>query len=158
MAEIRAAELVRPERVMVRRALVLGLVAAPAAAGVGFLVGGGDAAVSALIGVAVVVANFAAHGLSLAWAAGVSITAVHAVALGGVVLRLGLIVALMFLLDRTAFFSSLAFGLTAVVGTLALLVYEARLVQKGLGGELQIPADPAAVRAHERSGLEEARR
>jgi hypothetical protein len=143
---------------MVRRAVAVGLLAAPVASGVAYLLGGGGTAVSALIGVAVVVANFAAHGLSLAWAAGVSITAVHAVALGGVVVRLGVIVALMFLLDRTPFFSPLAFGLTAVIGTLILLVYEARLVQKGLGGELQIPADPAAARAHERLLLEEARR
>jgi hypothetical protein len=143
---------------MVRRAILAGLVAAPVASGLAFVSGRGGAALSALIAVAVVVANFAAHGISLAWAAGVSITAVHAVALGGVVVRLGVIVGLMFALDRTAFFSPLAFGLTAVVGTLALLVYEARLVQKGLGGELQIPAEPAAVRAHERLRLEEASR
>jgi hypothetical protein len=143
---------------MVRRALVAGLVGAPVAAGAAFLAGGPDAALSALIAVVVVVANFAVHGLSLAWAAGVSITAVHAVALGGVVVRLGVIVALMFALDRAAFFSPVAFGLTAVVGTLALLVYEARLVQRGLGGELQIPADPAAARANERLRLEEAAR
>jgi hypothetical protein len=158
MAGIRTAEPARPERIMVRRAMVAGLVGAPVATAVAYLAGGGGAAASALIAVAVVVVNFAAHGLSLAWAAGVSITAVHAVALGGVVGRLGVIVALMVLLDRTAFFSPLAFGLTAVIGTLALLVYEARLVQRGLGGELQIPPDPAAVQAHERLRLEEARR
>lgn len=143
---------------MVRRAVVAGIVGAPVAAGLGFLFGGGGAALSALIAAVVVVANFAAHGLSLAWAAGVSVTAVHAVALGGVVARLGVIVALMFLLDRTAFFSPLGFGLTAVIGTLALLVYEARLVQRGLGGDLHIPAEPAAARANERLRLEEARR
>jgi hypothetical protein len=143
---------------MVRRALVSGLVGAPVAAGVAFLAGGAGAAASALIAAAVVVANFAAHGLSLAWAAGVSITAVHAVALGGVVIRLGVIVGLMFALDRVAFFSPVAFGITAVVGTFALLIYEARLVQRGLGGELQIPADPAAARANERLRLEEAAR
>jgi hypothetical protein len=143
---------------MVRRALVAGLVGAPVAALVAFLAGGPGAALSALLGAGVVVANFAAHGLSLAWAAGVSITAVHAVALGGVVVRLGVIVGLMFALDAAAFFSPVAFGLTAVIGTLALLVYEARLVQRGLGGELQIPAAPAAARANERLRLEEAAR
>jgi hypothetical protein len=143
---------------MVRRAVVAGAVGAPVAAGLPFLFGGRGAALSALIAAVVVVANFAAHGLSLAWAAGVSITAVHAVALGGVVVRLGVIVGLMFLLDRMAFFSPLAFGLTAVIGTLGLLVYEARLVQRGLGGDLQIPAEPAAARANERLRLEGARR
>jgi hypothetical protein len=143
---------------MVRRALVAGLVGAPVAAGAAYLAGGPGGAVSALIAAVVVVANFAAHGISLAWAAGVSITAVHAVALGGVVVRLGVIVGLMFVLDQAAFFSPVAFGITAIVGTFALLVYEARLVQRGLGGQLQIPADPAAARANERLRLEEAAR
>jgi hypothetical protein len=143
---------------MVRRALVAGLVGAPLAAGAALMLGGPGAAASALIAAVVVVANFAAHGLSLAWAAGVSITAVQAVALGGFVVRLGVVVGLMFALDQAAFFSPVAFGITAVVGTLALLVYEARLVQRGLGGQLQIPADPAAARANDRLRLEEAAR
>jgi hypothetical protein len=133
---------------MVRRALLAGTLALLPAAGAGWLAAGSDGAWSAGLGIAVVVLNFAAHGLSLAWAAGISIPAVHAVALGGFVVRMGVIVAMLFLLDRTAFFSPVIFGLAAVSGTLALLVYEARLVAAGLGGQLDIPADPAAAEAH----------
>jgi hypothetical protein len=103
----------------------------------------------------VVAVNFAVHGWSLAWAAGISIPTVHAVALGGFVVRMGVIVGLLFALDRTSFFSPVAFGITAVAGTLALLIYEGRLISRGLGGELQIPPDPAAASAAEALRLKE---
>lgn len=141
---------------MVRRALLPGVAAAAFAYVVGLLLGGTDAAVSAAIGVVVVVANFAAHGLSLAWAAGVSITVVQVVALVGFVVRLGAIVGLMFLLNAFAWFSPLAFGLAVVPGTLALLAYEATLALGRLRGTLQVPADPVAARAAERLAAREA--
>jgi hypothetical protein len=103
----------------------------------------------------VVVANFAAHGASLAWASTISISAVHAVALGGVVVRLGVIVGLLFLLNTMAWFSPLAFALAVVPGTLALLAFEAKLTLAGLGGTLQIPPDDAAARAAERLAARE---
>lgn len=141
----------RPEKVLVRRALVAGMVALPVAAGAGYVVGGADAAWSAGIGITVVALNFAAHGLSLAWAAGISITAVQATALVGFVVRMGVIVGLMFALNAMDFFSPVAFGVAAVGGTLALLAYEARLVLvAGIGRELDLPPDPAAVRAADR--------
>lgn len=145
----------RPEHALVRRALLAGALALPVAWAAGLPAGGLDAARSAALGVAVVTANFAAHGLSLAWAAGVSVGAVQAVALGGVVVRLGVIVGLLFALDRATFFSPLVFGVTAVAATLALLAYEARLVAAGLGADLEIPPDPAAVRAREALRLRE---
>jgi len=130
---------------MVRRAVTIGLLALPAASAAGWLAAGGAGAASAALGVVVVVANFAVHGLSLAWAAGVSIPAVHAVALGGFVVRMAAIIVALVLLDRTAFFSAPIFGVAALASTLALLVYEARLVKRGLGTALDIPPDPAAV-------------
>ena len=140
----------RPEHLMVRRGVAGGVVALPLAAAAGWLVGGGDAAASAALGVVAVVANFAAHGLSLAWAAGVSISAVHAVALGGFVLRMAVIVVALVLLDRAPFFSAAVFAVAALASTLALLVYEARLVKRGVGASLDLPPDPAAVVAGER--------
>jgi hypothetical protein len=141
---------------MVRRAIVPGLVATPVAFGIGYAIGGSGAAWSAAIGVLVVLANFVAHGLSLAWASKVSIGTVHAVSLGGVIVRLGVTIGLMFALDTTQWFSPLAFGIAVVPGTLALLAYEAKLVAGGLGGVLEIPADPAAVRAAEQLAAKEA--
>jgi hypothetical protein len=140
---------------MVRRALVPGAIAVVVAFGIGFAFGGAEAGLSAGLGALVVVVNFAVHGLSLAWASGISISAVHAVALGGVVVRLGVILGLLFLLDATAWFSPLAFGLAVVPGTLALLAYEAKLALGGMGGALQIPADPAAARAAEQLAARE---
>lgn len=135
---------------MARRALIGGALALPIAALAGFAAGGPGAAASAALGVGVVAVNFAVHGWSLAWAAGVSLPAVQAVALGGLVLRMGVVVGMLFALDRTAFFSPLAFGLALVPATLALLAYEARLLARGLGGDLDVPPDPAAVAAHDR--------
>lgn len=141
---------------MVRRALVPGAVAVPVAYLTGTLLADGEAGVSAATGVVVVLANFVAHGWSLAWASRISVALVQGVALAGVVVRIGAIVGLMFLLNATEWFSPLAFGLAVVPGTLLLLVYETRLVLRGLGGELQIPADDPAVRAAERLSARQA--
>lgn len=139
-----------PERVLVRRALGLGVLALPLAAGGGYLALGSGGALSAAIGVVVVVANFVAHGLSLAWASRLSIPVLQGVALGGFVVRMIVIVAALFLLDRASFFSPTVFGAAVVVVTVVLLGYEAKLVAGRLGGELQIPPDPAAAAAGER--------
>jgi hypothetical protein len=141
------AETSKPEHTMIRRALLLGLVAAPVAFLLGALAGGAGGGWSALLGVVVVVANFAVHGLSLAWAAGVSITLLQVVAVVGFVVRMGVILGALVLLDRTEFFSPVIFGITAVAGTFGLLGYEARLVARGLGGSLQIPPEPSAAAA-----------
>jgi hypothetical protein len=138
-----------PEHRMVRAALLIGAAAAPVAFVAGAATGGVGGGWSALLGVIVVVANFVAHGLSLAWAAGVSITLLQVVALAGFAVRMGIIVLLLVLLDRTAFFAPAIFGVTAVAGTIGLLGFEARLVARGLGGGLRIPPDPAAAAAAE---------
>ena len=133
---------------MVRRAIVPSALALIIATGVAGALGGLGAAASAAIGAAVVLVNFAVHGWSLGRASTISITAVHVVALIGPVVRIGVIVGLMFLLDTFGWFSPVVFGLTVVPATIALLVYEARLTLRGVGGQLQIPADPSAVRAN----------
>ncbi len=132
---------------MIRRAVVPAALALVFAASVGLLASGTGAAWSAAIGVAVVFANFAAHGASLAWASTISIGTVMAVALGGFLVRLGLIVGAMFALNNLSWFSPVAFALTVMPATMLLLAFEARLVSGGLGATLQIPADPAAMRA-----------
>lgn len=145
------------ERELVRRAVVPSVLAFPAAAAIGWAAGGSGVGISAAIGVVVVYANFAAHGMSLAWASRISITVVQVVALVGFVVRLGVIVAAMFALNTLSWFSPLAFGLAVVPATLLLLAYEARLVMRGLGMTLRIPADPAAARAAEARAVREAR-
>ena len=132
---------------MVRRAFVPALIALPLALAAGWTLAGVGAGVSAAVGIALVYANFAAHGASLAWASRVSLAVLHAVALLGPVVRLGALLGLMALLDRATWFSSVGFALAVVPGTLALLAYEAWLVARGLGGMLQVPPDPVAARA-----------
>lgn len=149
-------ETTRPELELVRRALPPGLLAVAIAAAIAWFLGGQNAALSASLGAAVGLANFALNGLSLAWASTISVTAVHAVALGGVIVRLGAIVTFLFLLSGTSWFSATAFGLTVVPGTLVLLAYEARLVAGGLGSQLQIPPDPVVARAAKARSAEEA--
>jgi ATP synthase protein I len=147
----------RPEVTMVKRAIVPGLFALALAGGLGRVLGGPGAAVSASIGIAIVLANFAAAGLSLAWASTVSVGAVMAVALGGFLVRLAVIVTAMFALNTLSWFSPVAFALSVVPATFLLLAFEAQLVSKGLGGTLQIPADPAAARAGAALAAREAR-
>lgn len=126
---------------MVARALWPGLAATALAFVLGYLFASAGVAASAAIGVAVVVANFAANGLSLARAARVSLTVLHAVALIGFVVRLGIIVGMLFALDRLAFFSPLAFGLAVIPATVLLLAYEMKLLAGGLGRDLVLPRD-----------------
>jgi hypothetical protein len=129
---------VEPEREMVRRVAPFGPLAVAVGAVTGAAAGGWDIGWSAAIGVAVVLANFAANGLSLAWAARISPTVLAAVAMGGFVLRLGVVASLIFALDRFEWFSPLAFGLAVVPATTLLLGYEIKLLARGLGSELRL--------------------
>ena len=131
---------------MVRQALAPGLAALVIAVVGGWALGSAGAAASAGVGVALVLGNFAAHGLSLAWAATVSVTALVGVALGGFVLRLGVLVAAMAMLNELPWFSPVAFGLTVMPATLLLLSYEARLAARGFE-TLQVPPDAVASAA-----------
>ncbi len=132
-----------PELEMVRRGIWFGPPAFVLALGIGAAAGGWDIGWSAAIGIAVVLANFVAHGASLAWAARRSLTALAAVAMGGFIVRLGAIVAVMFFLNRLSFFSPLAFGLAVVPATVLLLVFGMKLLAGGLGSELRLPQKEA---------------
>ena len=117
-----------PERELVRRALPFAVPALVVAFAVGGLTGGRDIAWSAALGILVVAANFAANGLSLAWAARISPNVLFGVAMGGFAVRLGAVLVVMLLLDRLAFFSPTAFIAALVPATVALLVLEIRIL------------------------------
>jgi hypothetical protein len=146
----------RPELGLVRGALLPSVLSVPGAFVGGWAFGGPGIGFSAAIGVAIVGLNFCANGVSLAWASTNSLSAVRIVALGGSVVRLGIIVAAMFALNTLPWFSPLAFGWAVVPATVFLLAYEARLALLGVGGSLQIPPDPVAVRAAEALAAREA--
>lgn len=125
---------VSPERELIRRLAPFSIPAAAIAAVAGGLVGGEHVAWSAVIGIVVVTANLLAHGLSLAWAAKISLTAVFAVGLGGFLVRLGAIVAVMAGLNQLSWFSPVAFAASVVPTTILLLAFEMKL----LAGRMQV--------------------
>jgi hypothetical protein len=133
----------QPERAMVSIALLPGILAAAAAFAVGALLASPAVGLSAALGIAAILVNFALAGLSLAWAARISVAAVAAVALGGWLLRMGLFGATMYLLGLFPWFSAAAFGLTAVPALLVLLITEAMLVLEGMGERLILPGTGA---------------
>ena len=137
---------VEPETLMVRRAAPYGPPAIVLALLIGALAAGWNVGWSAALGVTVVVLNVIASGLSLSRAARVSLTALYAVAMGGFVVRMAIIVAIMAGLNQLTWFSPLAFALAVVPATLLLLGFEMKLLAGGLGQELQIPPPPSAVR------------
>jgi ATP synthase protein I len=122
-----------PELEIVRRVLPWGPPAIVLALVVGRLVAGWDSGLSAAIGVAVVYVNTVVHGFSLAWAARVSPTALYAVGMGGFVVRLGAILALLLALDGLAFFSPVAFLVAVMPATAVLLAYEMKLLSGTIG-------------------------
>src|SRR2546427_9412055 len=131
---------VDPEREMVRRAAPFGPPLALVALLIGALAGGWGVGVSAALGVVMVTLNLVANGLATARAARVSLTALSAVVVGGVVVRLALIVTVLAVLKHSAsWFSPLAFVLAVMPATVLLLVYEMRLLAGGVGAQLQIP-------------------
>lgn len=137
---------IEPEREMVRRALPFAVPALAVATGVGWWLGGRDAAASAAIGVVVVFANFALYGLSLAYAARISLIVLFAVGMAGYVVRLAAVVLIILGLKQLAWFSLVAFVASLVPTTIVLLSYEIKL----MGGRMQadlwhFPAGPTRV-------------
>ena len=122
-----------PESELIRRIAPFALPVAAVAFAIGTLVSGTDAGWSAAIAVAVVTLNFVAHGWSLALAAQISPMILYAVGLGGFVVRLGVIVAVIVLLQQTDWFSIAAFIAALVPCTVALLVVEMKM----LAGRMQ---------------------
>jgi ATP synthase protein I len=124
---------VEPERLAIRRVLPFAPVALVAAFVLGQVLGGSGAAWSAAIAIVIVLANFVANALSVAWAAQVSPTMLYAVAMGGFVMRLIVFTIALVLLNTVSWFSPVAFALTLVPATIGLLVLEA----KALSGRIQ---------------------
>ncbi len=124
-----------PERELLRRVLPLALPAFVIAYVAGAFVSA-DVALSATIGVAVILANFTIHALSMAWAGSVSPVALVAVGLGGFAVRLAAIFVALLLLNRLAWFSPVAFVAAVVPATVALLAFEARVLSGRLQADL----------------------
>lgn len=96
------------------------------------LMWGVDGALSAAFAVALVVANFVLAAALLAGAARISYVLVAVAAMGGFVLRLGLITAVVLLVKDQAWVEIVPLGLTLAVTHLGLLIWEARHVSFSL--------------------------
>jgi hypothetical protein len=125
-----------PERELIRRISPFAVPAAIIAFVLGSWFGGTDAGWSAVAAIAVVSVNFVAHGWSLALAATISPMVLYAVGLGGFIVRLGIIVAIIALLDQQAWFSLPAFLAALVPSTIALLVFEMKLLSGRMQAEM----------------------
>ena len=125
-----------PESELIRRIAPFSIPVAVIAFAIGTLIDGTDAGWSAAIAVAVVALNFVAHGWSLALAAQISPMILYAVGLGGFVVRLGVIVAVIALLQQTEWFSIAAFIAALVPCTVALLVVEMKMISGRMQADL----------------------
>jgi hypothetical protein len=133
-----------PERELIRRIVPFAFPAAALAFVIGSLADGSDAGWSAAIGIAIVTANFVVHGISLSWAAAISPILLYAVGLGGFIMRLGIIVAIIALLDQTSWFSVVAFIAAVVPSTIVLLGVEMKLLSGRMQADMwRFPADPS---------------
>lgn len=138
---------VEPEREMVRKALPLAVPALLVAIGVGWWLGGRDAAASAAVGVVVVFANFALYGLSLAYAARISLIVLFAVGMAGYIVRLAAVVVIILGLKQLSWFSVVAFVAALVPTTIVLLSFEIKLVAGRMQADLwHLPAGSTGVR------------
>ncbi len=125
-----------PERELIRRILPFALPAAILAFAIGTFAGDSDAGWSAVAAIAVVTVNFVTHGWSLALAATISPMVLYAVGLGGFIVRLGIIVAIIAVLDQQAWFVLPAFLAALVPSTVALLVFEMKLLSGRMQAEM----------------------
>lgn len=107
---------------MVRRALPF----APVPVVLGAAFHGRDGALSAAFGLVVVLANLAAAGALMAWAARRSLAVLAGVAAGGFALRLAVIVLAVSLVRDLAWVELVPLGLTIVVAQVGLLWWETR--------------------------------
>ena len=113
---------------MVRRALpVLPVVVLVAA-----LIWGVNGGLSAAFAVGLVILNFLVSASMLAWAARVSLPLLMVAALGGFVVRLGLLTIAVLAVKDHAWVELVPLGLTLIVTHLGLLVWEARHVSLSL--------------------------
>jgi hypothetical protein len=135
---------VAPERELIRRISPFALPVGIAAFVLGTLVDGTDAGWSAAIAIAVVYVNFVAHGWSLALAATISPTVLFAVGVGGFLVRLGIIVLVIALLQQTEWFSIVAFIAALIPATIALLMVEMKILSGRMQADLWV--DPNARR------------
>jgi hypothetical protein len=120
------------EREVVVDMLRRGLPVLPVVIIVAGLIWGLDGALSAAFAVGLVLVNFVIAATLLAWSARVALAMVMVAALGGFVLRLGLITVAVLAVKDQPWVDLVPLGLTLVVTHLGLLIWETRHVSMSL--------------------------
>jgi hypothetical protein len=106
---------------------------------------GTDGTTSALVATGLVLTNLVLAALSLSWAARRSLTLLMGVALGGFVVRMGLVTVVMLLVRNQPWVNLTALGVTVLVTHLGLLFWELRYVSASLAFPALKPAHKEAV-------------
>jgi hypothetical protein len=103
---------------------------------------GADGGWSATFGLTLATLNLFVAARSLEWAAGVSLTAVGAVALGGYVVRLAAITLIVLAVRNLPWVDLPALGASLVVGHLGLLIWEARSIHQAAQATVSLAEAP----------------
>jgi hypothetical protein len=122
-----------------------GLWVAPAIVAAAAVIWGSDGVWSALVAVAVVLVNLALAAISLSWAARRSLTLLMAVAMGGFLVRMGLVTAVLLAVRNQPWIDLVALGVTVLVTHLGLLFWELRYVSASLAYPALKPGHKEAV-------------
>ena len=109
-----------------------GLVVAPAIIAIAAIARGGAGAASAAFAVAVVLVNLGLSGASLSWAARTSLNLLMVVALGGFLVRMGVLVGVIALVRHQPWVDLPTLAITLLVTQLGLLFWETRYVSATL--------------------------
>jgi hypothetical protein len=137
IGQVDAAVAAPPAAPPVERDLVLdiakhGLMIAPAIVIIAGLARGGAGAASAAFAVAIVIFNLALSGAALSWAARTSLNLLMAVALGGFLLRMGLVTGVIVLVRHQSWVDLPVLAFTLLLTQLGLLFCETKYVSATL--------------------------
>jgi hypothetical protein len=122
-----------------------GLWVVPAVVAAAGAVWGSEGVWSALVAVAVVLVNLVLAAVSLSWAARRSLTLLMAVAMGGFLVRMGLVTAVLLAVRNQPWIDLVALGVTVLVTHLGLLFWELRYVSASLAYPALKPGHKEAV-------------
>jgi hypothetical protein len=109
-----------------------GLWVAPVLIGIASVFWGVHGGLSAAFAIALAIGNLMLAALIMTWAARVSLTAMAAAAMGGYIVRLGLLMAIVLLVRHQAWVSWIPLAFTIVITHLGLLIWETRYVSASL--------------------------
>ena len=142
------------ERQLARHLAARAALIAPVVVAVAWLVRGGDGALGAAIGVAVVALNFLAAAALASYAAPLGPGAIASAAMGGYVLRLGIVFVVLLALRDVDAVDMASLVITIAFAHLALLAVEVRsvrlsLAEPGLRSTSPLPARPADLATKE---------